>query len=389
MIKLDDRDNMYIHSTYYSMKQQEIVMARGGISKVDVLKARELVLAKGENPSIDAVRVALGNTGSKSTIHRYLKEIEDDVKTKLDDEAYLTDAIKDLISRLAAQLSEDAQEQVEKAEYKHRLQKEQWEKENANLQKNNEELKGLLAESQSRMIIESEEKVRLTEQLNATTGFNQKLQQQVESFEILINEKQQYIHSLEEKHQHARDTLAHYRESVKTQRDQEAIRHDQQLQRLQSELRELNQVISLKQSEVTQLNKDNAQLSVEITQFQRIASELESSNKSLQKELADFKSLARKHKEECKALLETKESLISANEKLSLSVSELEQQSSAQATQVIALKAEVETVNRLFERLKEDAFNAKTSKDSVENPKVAPNIGEKLDDHFKDTEDLK
>lgn len=51
-------------------------MARGGINKAIVQKARESLLARGENPSIDAVRIELGNTGSKTTIHRYLKEID-------------------------------------------------------------------------------------------------------------------------------------------------------------------------------------------------------------------------------------------------------------------------------------------------------------------------
>ncbi|WP_312602273.1 DNA-binding protein, partial [Pseudomonas luteola] len=54
-------------------------MARGGINKALVQKARQAIVARGENPSIDTVRVELGNTGSKTTIHRYLKELEDGV----------------------------------------------------------------------------------------------------------------------------------------------------------------------------------------------------------------------------------------------------------------------------------------------------------------------
>ena len=38
-------------------------MARGGVNKVNVQKARQAILARGEHPSIDAVRVELGNTG--------------------------------------------------------------------------------------------------------------------------------------------------------------------------------------------------------------------------------------------------------------------------------------------------------------------------------------
>ena len=50
-------------------------MAHGGINKALVRMAREALLARGLHPSIDAVRVELGNTGSKSTIQRYFKEL--------------------------------------------------------------------------------------------------------------------------------------------------------------------------------------------------------------------------------------------------------------------------------------------------------------------------
>lgn len=50
-------------------------MARGGINKALVQKARDALQARGIRASIDAVRVELGNTGSKSTILRYLQEL--------------------------------------------------------------------------------------------------------------------------------------------------------------------------------------------------------------------------------------------------------------------------------------------------------------------------
>lgn len=60
------------------------------------------------NPSIDAIRVELGNTSCKTTIHRYLKELEEAEATRLDDEALLSQPIKALIGRLAATLTEEA-----------------------------------------------------------------------------------------------------------------------------------------------------------------------------------------------------------------------------------------------------------------------------------------
>ncbi|KAF0254737.1 MULTISPECIES: DNA-binding protein [Pseudomonas] len=50
-------------------------MPRVGITKAVVQNAREALLARGVHPSVDAIRVELGNTGSKTTIQRYLKEL--------------------------------------------------------------------------------------------------------------------------------------------------------------------------------------------------------------------------------------------------------------------------------------------------------------------------
>ncbi|AVR97735.1 DNA-binding protein [Pseudoduganella armeniaca] len=50
-------------------------MARTGLTKADIKACRDRLLAEGRHPSADAVRKALGDTGSKSTIHRCLKEL--------------------------------------------------------------------------------------------------------------------------------------------------------------------------------------------------------------------------------------------------------------------------------------------------------------------------
>jgi hypothetical protein len=50
-------------------------MARSGLTKSQVREARERLLAEGRHPSVDALRHALGDSGSKSTIHKYVKEL--------------------------------------------------------------------------------------------------------------------------------------------------------------------------------------------------------------------------------------------------------------------------------------------------------------------------
>ena len=75
-------------------------MARAGIYKSEVLRARDKLLATGRNPSIDAVREELG-TGSKSTIHRYLKEIEEEEGPATGSRVAVSEALQDLVGRVA------------------------------------------------------------------------------------------------------------------------------------------------------------------------------------------------------------------------------------------------------------------------------------------------
>ncbi|MFX7906656.1 DNA-binding protein, partial [Acinetobacter baumannii] len=84
-------------------------MARAGLSRIDIKRARDSLLAQGQHPSIDAIRIALGNTGSKTTIHRYLKELEEEEGVALKRAGTTSDAILDLVGRLAARLHEEAQ----------------------------------------------------------------------------------------------------------------------------------------------------------------------------------------------------------------------------------------------------------------------------------------
>jgi hypothetical protein len=70
--------------------------------------------------------------------------------------------------------------------------------------------------------------------------------------------------------------MEHYRQSVKEQPDQDQRKHEQHSQQLQSEIRALNQAVSVKRSDITQLykqlNKDNGRLT---GAAQKVAAKLE------------------------------------------------------------------------------------------------------------------
>jgi hypothetical protein len=98
-------------------------MARTGLSKAQVKATRAQLIAEGRYPSVDAVREALGNTGSKSTIHKYLKELESedgDAAERRDDSAR---ALHALVEQLADRLHLDAERRMQaiRAEYEQAL----------------------------------------------------------------------------------------------------------------------------------------------------------------------------------------------------------------------------------------------------------------------------
>jgi chromosome segregation ATPase len=207
-------------------------MARGGINKALVQRAREAVLAKGQNPSIDAIRVERGNTGSKTTIHRYLRELEEEAAARLDDQALLSEPIKELVGRLACRLREEAQVLVNEAKEREAAAARNW-------RQRYEETNGALCAAE-------QEIGRVKSDLEAANTENQEFRasQQIAATQLheagqaknelqaRIDEKDHHIASLEEKHTHARDALEHYRQSVKEQREQDIRRHEHQLQQL-------------------------------------------------------------------------------------------------------------------------------------------------------------
>jgi predicted nuclease with TOPRIM domain len=75
--------------------------------------------------------------------------------------------------------------------------------------------------------------------------------------------------------------MEHYRQSVKDQREQDQRKHEHQVQQLQAEIRTLNQTLSVKQGDITQLNKDNGRLAAELGATQKTVAKLEAEQRKL------------------------------------------------------------------------------------------------------------
>lgn len=239
-------------------------MARSGIYKSEVVRARDKLLALGRHPSIDAVRVELGNTGSKATIHRYLKEIEEEEGGGTGSKVAVSEAIQDLVGRLAARLNEEADLRANQVTAKSAEKIQQLGAATETLKA--EVRTGLAQLERSQLALASEQKEHgLTQgKLREMETSSAALAQEVRDLRERLDAQDLYRQSLEEKHQHARDSLEHFRQSSKDQREQEARKHGQEVLYLQGEVGSVNKALATKQNEATTAHQECSRLLAEL-----------------------------------------------------------------------------------------------------------------------------
>ncbi|MEE4334373.1 DNA-binding protein [Pseudomonas alliivorans] len=240
-------------------------MARGGVNKALVLKARSALLARGENPSIDAVRIEMGNTGSKTTIHRYLKELETAHSPAPD----INEELTELVANLARRLQEQAQERIDQLCVDHETRCRTLQDALSATQTKAEDLSDEIRQKDQMLERQATALLDLQETLINVRSENTRLTQAGSDLESRLTDKNEQIRSLEEKHLHARDALEHYRNSIREQREHEQQRHEGQVQQLQMELRQAQQSLSMRQEDITRLNRDNERLLAEARSTQR------------------------------------------------------------------------------------------------------------------------
>lgn len=270
-------------------------MARGGVYKSEVEKARNSLLAQNKHPSVDAVRIALGNTGSKTTIHRYLKELEAEDAQGVGGKFAVSDALTDLVSRLAGQLNVEADQRITEARQQFDAQLQQ--RTSALEQEKRERV--ALAEYVQRLetTFQTEQGQHAAARIavaEATTKIGQ-LEERVAGLLTRLADHEAHSRSLEEKHQHAREALEHYRVAAKEQRDQELRRNEHQVQQLQVEVRQAQDAIAAKNHELLQLNRDNVRLTEQNSQADKQLHQVRTDLRRLEHELQALRPIAQEH----------------------------------------------------------------------------------------------
>jgi chromosome segregation ATPase len=272
-------------------------MARGGLDRGDVQRARDALRAQSKHPSVDAVRVALGNTGSKTTIHRYLKELEEEEAQGVGAKVAVSEAIQDLTGRLAGRLREEADSIVAEARQAFET---QLQERSQTLERTAQEAAALgaqLQHTQATLRDEQAAHAAARQALAAHMTEIAQLGERIAGLTTRLAERETHVRSLEEKHQHAREALEHYRTSAREQRDQEQRRHEHQVQELQLALRQANDALTAKNHELLQLNRDNGQLLERHARLERELAEMRQAMDVTREELDGLKAAAAQHRD--------------------------------------------------------------------------------------------
>jgi hypothetical protein len=254
-------------------------MARSGLYLSDVRAARDALRAQGKHPSLDAVRIALGNTGSKTTIHKMLRQLDEEEGSATPN---ISEALQSLVSQLAGQLQAEADATLEQGQA--RL-AELETKQNSLLAASRAEAEAAAAAMRALQLELDQERqahLRTAASLQTEAIARHTAEQQVRDLQERLAENEQHRVSLEDKHRHAREALEHYRQSAQEQREREARRHETQVQQLRAELHEAQQTALGKQEEASRLNLDAARLVAELASAQRALYTEQQSARSLE-----------------------------------------------------------------------------------------------------------
>jgi len=206
-------------------------MARSGINIADVQAARLSLIARGENPSIDAVRIEMGNTGSKSTIHRLMREL--DMTEGNASSVPVDKELNNLVTRLANRLRGQAQEHIDNAQ--NRLDAEKKELQDAQ-QATQRQLSDLIdrhAAQTTKLGTQTATLLSTQHALQTEQKENARQTQAVLDATARLQDKDQQIHALKEQHLQAHTQCALLQERL----------HNAQLEneRLQERLTERDQ----------------------------------------------------------------------------------------------------------------------------------------------------
>lgn len=258
-------------------------MARSGLYKSEVRKARDTLLRQGRHPSVDAVRIELGNTGSKTTIHNYLRELEDEDGHRSPG-ITVSDVLQDLVMRLAAQLQSEAEAGIGVVRAEADALQQRLMAELEALRQSQAQLNARLTQAQTDFSAETAAHRLTASRLQEQSAARQTLELHGAVLKERLDSEERHLRSVEEQRQHALTLLERNRAEHDAQQEDMARRHEQQLDALRNKLHQWRQDAMTKQEQITAGNQEAI----------RLASDLAHARATLEDQLANARQMQKK-----------------------------------------------------------------------------------------------
>jgi chromosome segregation ATPase len=244
-------------------------MGRPGITYYDVANAAQQVAGRGNNPTIEAIRIVL-KSGSSSTIAQHLRTWKAKqtstqqiaVKENLPEE--FVAVMKGLWEKLVAQADEQIQHIQQASEQAITLLKQEL----GTLKQENQQSQQQYQLLEQQKTVLQQEKQTLDHQWVQGQTENIKLQTQCEGLLQQLQEKQARLDELHQLHQQVQANLEHYRQAALEQRRLDQQRTEQQHRQLEHTLAHLQQELKgqqqqnnglQQQAEQSRLQQENLQ----------------------------------------------------------------------------------------------------------------------------------
>lgn len=249
-------------------------MARAGILYSHVAQAAARLAAEGKNPTVDTVREALGDTGSKSTIAPFLKRWKTEhqetiLEADLGVPAELLLAVKSVYEKMQA----DVNVQLEQVQATHQTemqaaaeQVQQAKTEAVAHGKSNAELRAELERTSAAFTRLQVDHHAATVTLSAVqaenTGLNQRLADRATE-----------INALNQQLSQARTQFEHYQEATARQRTEDRQAADQRIARLEQELADTQRRLATEQAASAQQHAQIVHLNTDRDRLQQAVSD--------------------------------------------------------------------------------------------------------------------
>jgi hypothetical protein len=239
-------------------------MARAGILYSDVAKAASQLADSGKSPTVDTVRDAMGNTGSKSTIAPMLKrwkaEHQDTVAAS---DSGIPTSLLVAVKSLYEHLQVETGRKIIQAQQHHQTE----------LQTAHNQEQQLLDEK----ALLTQEKAAIVVELKATQQTLAKLQKEQQSLnmtlvaresdtsglQLRLMDRAAEVATLNQQLALARAQFDHYQEATASQRTEEKLTYEQRIARLEQELTGAQQRLLGQQTTIAHLETQVSHLSIE------------------------------------------------------------------------------------------------------------------------------